>query len=55
MRRDEQGASATEYGLLVAGIAAVVLGAVLAFGGFVDDVFEDSCDDLSTRASQTSC
>src|SRR5690242_18498536 len=31
--RDERGASAVEYGLLVAGIAALILAVVFAFGG----------------------
>ena len=32
-RRDERGASAVEYGLLIAGIAAMIVVAVFAFGG----------------------
>lgn len=38
-RRDE-GASAVEYGLLVAGIAVVIIAAVFTLGGSVRDVFE---------------
>lgn len=38
--RDEKGASAVEYGLLVAGVAAAVLVAVLAMGGIFESVFD---------------
>ncbi|MFT3872203.1 MAG: Flp family type IVb pilin [Nocardioides sp.] len=46
-KMDERGASAVEYGLLVAGIAAVIVVAVFAFGGMVSDVFDNtkSCID----------
>ena len=38
--RDERGASAVEYGLLVAGIAAVIVGAVFGLGqGIFSDLF----------------
>ena len=33
MKKDEDGASAVEYGLLVAGIAALIVLIVFAFGG----------------------
>ena len=36
-RRNEEGASAVEYGLLVALIAAVVVVAVVALGGLVEE------------------
>ena len=41
-RMDERGASAVEYGLLVAGIAAVVVAAVFILGGTVLGAFEDT-------------
>lgn len=37
-QKSERGASATEYGLLVAGLAALVVALVLAFGGFINEV-----------------
>ncbi len=37
--RNETGASAVEYGLLVALIAAVIIGAVTAFGTGLRDLF----------------
>ena len=46
--RDERGASAVEYGLLVAGIAAVILTAVFAFGqGIFSSLFQETCDSIS--------
>jgi pilus assembly protein Flp/PilA len=51
--RDERGASAAEYGLLISGIAAVIVATVFLFGGFVDDVFGTSCDTVAAEAGQT--
>jgi pilus assembly protein Flp/PilA len=42
-RHDEDGASAVEYGLLVALIAAVIVIAVFAFGGMVKATFHSTC------------
>ena len=39
-KMDERGASAVEYGLLVAGIAAVIVGAVFLLGGTLEDAFD---------------
>lgn len=53
-RRDEEnGASAVEYGLLVAGIAALIVLVVFAFGGLVKDIFQDTCDTIKDKASTT--
>ncbi len=38
-RKDEKGASAVEYGLLVAAIAALIVVIVFALGGIVMSVF----------------
>ena len=43
----ERGASATEYGLLVAGIAALIVAAILLFGGSVRGLFTDTCETVS--------
>jgi len=37
--RDERGATAVEYGLLVALIAAVIIGAVVILGGKINTAF----------------
>lgn len=42
--RDEVGASAVEYGLLISLIAAVVLGAVLALGTRLGVIFTNACN-----------
>lgn len=41
-RKREEGASAVEYGLLVALIAAIIVGAVFALGGVVNGAFTDT-------------
>lgn len=38
---EDRGASAVEYGLLVAGIAAVIIAAVFLLGGNVRDTFSE--------------
>ena len=42
-RQREDGASAVEYGLLVAGIAALVVVVVFAFGGVIQKAFQGTC------------
>ena len=52
-RRDEEtGASAVEYGLLVALIAAVIVGAVLLFGNFIGSIFTDTCTAINGAACE---
>lgn len=50
----EDGASAVEYGLLVAGIAALIAAVVFVFGGMISDVFESTCDEIDTQAGANS-
>lgn len=45
-RRDESGATAVEYGLLVALIAAVIVGVVAILGGQVQDAFQTVSDEM---------
>jgi len=52
-RRGEDGASAVEYGLLVAGIAALVVAVVFLFGGMIQDVFNDTCKSVQTKGVTT--
>lgn len=47
----EDGASAVEYGLLVAAIAALVVIIVFALGGLVRDVFKDTCSKIKSGAT----
>ncbi len=55
--RPEDGASAVEYGLLVAAIAALIVLIVFALGGVVRDTFDKTCDTIASKTapSQTSC
>lgn len=49
-KMEERGASAVEYGLLVAGIAALIVLVVFAFGGLVSDIFSSTCDSITSQA-----
>lgn len=46
----DRGASAVEYGLMVAAIAAVIVGIVFGLGGVVREVFTETCDSIQTQA-----
>jgi pilus assembly protein Flp/PilA len=52
---DERGASAVEYGLLIAGIAALIVVIVFAFGGVLRSVFHDTCSTVAQSASNQNC
>jgi pilus assembly protein Flp/PilA len=47
----EEGASAVEYGLLVAAIAALIVIVVFALGGVIKGVFSKTCAAVSSGAS----
>ena len=49
----DQGASAVEYGLLVAGIAALIVAIVFLFGGFIGDIFSDTCATINANGTNT--
>jgi pilus assembly protein Flp/PilA len=49
----DRGASAVEYGLLVAGIAAVIAVAVFALGPVVRDAFQTGCDNIAAGMKTT--
>jgi pilus assembly protein Flp/PilA len=51
-RRDEKGASAVEYGLLIALIAAVIVVAVIALGSAVGDVFNNTADCVEGQTAE---
>nr|WP_269457951.1 Flp family type IVb pilin [Nocardioides scoriae] len=52
-RRDEHGASAVEYGLLGAAIAAIIVVLVFAIGKLVQGGFSTTCTSLATGTSST--
>ena len=53
-RKDEKGASAVEYGLLVAAIAALIVIIVFALGGVVKDVFPNTCATIQSKRRPSS-
>ena len=53
-RGDDEGASAVEYGLLVAAIAAIIILVVFALGTFVKGAFKDTCDAFTNSNSVNS-
>lgn len=54
-RMDERGASAVEYGLLVGGIAAVIVVIVFLLGDNVKELFQDTCDDVTAKTATADC
>ncbi len=50
-RRHDDGASAVEYGLLVAGIAAVIVLLVFTLGNLIKGSFQSTCDAVKTGSS----
>jgi pilus assembly protein Flp/PilA len=53
-KMDERGASAVEYGLLIAGIAALIVVVVFAFGDNLTSIFTDTCTAVTASASTAS-
>ncbi len=57
--KDESGAAAVEYGLLVAAIAAIIILTVFSLGGYVEGAFKATCtafkssSDVSTTGTTT--
>lgn len=52
-RKREEGASAVEYGLLVALIAAIIVAAVLTLGGTVKGAFDDTNTGIEEGQSES--
>ena len=52
-RRNEDGASAVEYGLLVAGIAALIVAVVFIFGGVIKSAFQNTCNTIDGKGTAT--
>jgi pilus assembly protein Flp/PilA len=51
--RGDEGASAVEYGLLVVGIAAVVVAVVFALGTLTRNNYSTTCTNWNTAAHTT--
>jgi pilus assembly protein Flp/PilA len=56
-RKSDEGASAVEYGLLVAAIAAVIVLIVFALGSVISGAFKSTCDNIKNQgvASSKDC
>ncbi|MBZ5734313.1 Flp family type IVb pilin [Nocardioides sp. TRM66260-LWL] len=50
-RRDDDGASAVEYALLISGIAAIIVVAVVALGPVVKKAFTETCSSMTSNAT----
>ena len=48
---EERGASAVEYGLLVAGIAAVIVAVVFLLGGTISSAFNSTNTTISNKGT----
>ena len=53
--REEDGATAVEYGILVAAIAAVIILVVIAVGAQVENAFARVCDAMKSVNSSIAC
>ncbi len=51
-RKNEDGATAIEYGLIAALIAVVIIGAVTLLGGNISDKFEEVADKIGAATSK---
>jgi len=54
-RRCDAGASAVEYGLMVAAIAAVIVAVVFGFGNLVSTTFQGTADCIENRQTGPNC
>ena len=50
-KMEERGASAVEYGLLVAAIAAVIILVIFALGDNIKAIFSDTCSKIHDKAT----
>ena len=54
-KRQEQGASAVEYGLLIAAIAAVIAVVAFSLGGIVSQAFASHTSCFSSQMNSSPC
>ena len=54
MRRRDDGASAVEYGLLVALIAVVIAATVVTLGNALQDKFKAACENVAQQEANAS-
>ena len=53
--KSDKGATAVEYGLMVALIAAVIVTIVALLGSEIKDAFQDTCTEVGKRAGGLGC
>jgi pilus assembly protein Flp/PilA len=53
LKASDRGASAVEYGILVAAIAAVIVAVVFVIGGQVQSGFKTTCTNMNGKAGIT--
>ncbi|GLY18637.1 hypothetical protein Kisp01_56510 [Kineosporia sp. NBRC 101677] len=51
----DRGASAVEYALMVAAIAAVIVAVVFGFGSLIESTFQGTSDCIENRQSMPHC
>jgi pilus assembly protein Flp/PilA len=51
----ELGASGVEYGILIAAIAALIIGVVFVLGQFVHDNYKTACTNLQSQMAGDEC
>jgi len=51
----DRGASAVEYGLLIAAVAAVVASVVFLLGGKVKAAFTQTCTSIASTSTTSTC
>jgi pilus assembly protein Flp/PilA len=51
----DRGASAVEYGLMIAAIAAVIVAIVFGLGGVVQEIFTTTCDTITNEVNGGDC
>lgn len=54
-RRNDRGATAVEYALIIAGVAAVLAVVVFALEDVLTDLFRDTCEGIVNGANPTDC
>ncbi|MGR6322743.1 Flp family type IVb pilin [Micromonospora soli] len=54
-KRDDRGASAVEYALIVALVAGVIGGLVYVLGSRSGDMFQRACKELTTGSAPSNC
>ena len=54
-KMSNRGASAVEYGLLIAGIAALIVVVVFAFGNRISNIFSHTSDCIAGNGTSAAC